>query len=96
MHFCSALAFQVDRQQIGTRRQKHPDDLAAIPGVAHLRRNHREHAARCARIAIGFAVAQRGVGFVDNHHHRPQRSQHRENLLEIAFCLAHVFRAEVL
>ncbi len=45
------LPLEVDRQQVGTRGQQHPDDLAAVAGVAHLGGDHREHAARRARVA---------------------------------------------
>ena len=31
----------------------------------------------------GLPIAQRRVGLVDNHHHRPQRPQHAEHVLEL-------------
>ena len=65
-------------------------------GVAHLRRDHREHAARRARVAVLLAAAERRVGFVDDDDHRAHRAQHRQHALEIAFGLADVLRAEVL
>ena len=80
----------------GARGQQHPDDLAAVAGVAHLRGDHREHAGRGARVAVGLAVAQGGVGLVDDDHHRPERPQHGEHLLQVALRLADVLRAEVL
>ena len=34
------LTLEVDRQQIGTAREQHPDNLAAVPRVAHLPSDH--------------------------------------------------------
>ena len=45
VHFGTALALQIDRQQIGARGEQHPDDAAAVLRVAHLRRDHPKHTA---------------------------------------------------
>ena len=90
-----ALALQVDRQQVGAAGQEHPDQLAAVTRVAHLRGDHREDPARGARVAAGLALAERGVGLVDDDHDRAHRPQDREDLLEVGLGLADVLRPEV-
>ena len=89
------LPLEVDRQQVGPAGQEHPDQLAAVAGVAHLAGDHREDAARGARVAAGLAVAERRVGLVDDHDDRPHGPEDGEELLEVALGLAHVLRAEV-
>jgi hypothetical protein len=42
------LPLEIDRQQVWTGREQHPDDAAAILRVAHLRGDHGEDAARRA------------------------------------------------
>ena len=95
VHLGAALALEVDRQQVGAAGEQHPDQLAAIPGVAHLAGDHREDAARRARVSARFAIAERRVGLVDDDDHRPHGPQHGEKLLEVALGLADVLRAEV-
>src|SRR4051812_26241745 len=45
MDLGAPLPLEIDRQQIRPCCQQHPQDPAAILRVAHLRGNHREHAA---------------------------------------------------
>jgi hypothetical protein len=40
----AALALDVDGQQVRARGQQHPQDLAAVVGVAHGVGDHAEHA----------------------------------------------------
>ena len=69
-----ALPLEVDRQQVGPGGQEHPDDPAAIAGVAHLRGDHRKDPRRGAGVAVRLTVAQGGVGLVDDDDDRPQRA----------------------
>ncbi len=96
VHLGAALAFEVDRQQIGSRREQHPDDAAAVLRVAHLRRDHAEDAARRAGVAVLLAAAERGVGLVDDDDHRAHGAKDGQHALEIALRLAHILRSEVL
>ena len=61
--FGAALAFEVDREQIGSGGEEHPKDFAAVARVAHLRRDHRKDAGAGAGVAFLIAVAEGGVGF---------------------------------
>ena len=47
-----ALALEVDRQQVGPGGDQEPEDLAAVPGVAHERGDLREDAVLRARVAL--------------------------------------------
>ena len=96
VHLGAALPLQVDRQQVGPGRQQHPDDAAAIPRVAHLRRDHAEHAARRSGVAVLLASAERDVGLIDDHDDRAHGAQHRQHAFEVALGLADVLRSEVL
>ena len=96
MHLGASLPLEIDRKQIGTRGQQHPDDAAAILRVAHLRRDHREDAARRARVALGLPAAERRIRFVDDDDHGSHRAQHRQHALQVAFRLADVLGSEIL
>ena len=84
VHLGAALPLQVDRQQVRAGGQQHPDDAAAVLRVAHLRRDHAEHAARRAGVAVLLAAAERRVGLVDDDDHRAHRAEHGQHALEVA------------
>ena len=96
VHLRPPLALEIDRQQVGTGGEQHPDDAAAVLRVAHLRRDHAEHTARRAGIAVLLAAAERRVGLVDDNDDRPHGAQHGQHALEIAFGLADILGSEVL
>ena len=93
--FGAALAFEVDGEQVGPGGEEHPEDLAAIARIAHLRGDHGEDTGAGAGIAFLIAVAESGVGFVDDDDDGAEGAEEVEEAFEIAFGFAHIFRAEI-
>src|SRR5262249_14845210 len=71
----ATLTLEVDRQQVGPRREQHPDDTAAVARVANLRGDIRDNPARRTRVAYRLAAAERRIRLVhddDDWSHRPE------------------------
>src|ERR1700722_2112161 len=83
--FGASLALEIDGKKIGAAGEKKPDYFSAIFRVAHELRDLSEDAVADAAVAGAGAVAQLGVGFVDDDDNGAHRFQQVEHALEIAF-----------
>ena len=91
----AALALHVDGQQVRPRGHRHPHLAAAQRGVADVRGEGGEHAARHAAVAVGLARAEDRVGLVHHHDHRAERADGHEDARLLALGVADPFGAEI-
>lgn len=90
----AALAFEVDGEEIGARSHRDPELAAAQGRVAEVGGEGGEDAAGDAAVAIGGAVAEDGVGFVDDDNDGAEGADREENAGLLALGFADPFRAE--
>ncbi len=91
----ATLAFEVDGEKIGAGRHRDPELAAAEGGVAEVGGESGEDATGDAAVAIGGAVAEDGVSFVDDDDDGAEGADREENAGLLAFGFADPFRAEL-
>src|SRR5579859_3997902 len=95
MLFRAALALEIDRKQIRPAGEQKPDHLSAIVCVAHELRDLGEDAVAHAAVTGAGAVAELGIGFIDDDADGAHGLEQVENALKIALSNALPHAAEI-